>query len=154
MPLDLDRLVAGLETDDGRHVERRRQVGDHGVQQRLHTLVLEGAATEYGSDLGCQYRATDRILEQLRGDRILVGQVGLHHVIVMIGDQLDQRMTCRLRLIDQVGRDLLDRVVLADLGLAAPGERAHLDQVDDTDEVRLRADRQLQRRPGWRSAAP
>ena len=42
------------------------------------------------------------------------------------------------------GRDLLDLVVLALGGLAAPGERTHLDQVDDADEVSLSADRDLQ----------
>jgi N-acyl-D-aspartate/D-glutamate deacylase len=64
-------------------------------------------------------------------------------VIVMIGHQLDQRVTSLLCLINQLSGDLFDRVVLADLGLATPGERAHLDQIDDTDEVRLRANRQL-----------
>ncbi len=42
------------------------------------------------------------------------------------------------------GRDLLDGVVLTHRGLAAPGQRAHPDQVDDADEVGLGADRQLQ----------
>jgi hypothetical protein len=46
-------------------------------------------------------------------------------------------------LVDQVGRDLLDGVVVAHLDLTTPGERAHLDEVDDTDEVVLGADRKL-----------
>ena len=32
---------------DGGHVGRRRQVVDHGVDQRLHALVLEGAAAQH-----------------------------------------------------------------------------------------------------------
>ena len=49
-----------------------------------------------------------------------------------------------LGLLAHVGRDLLDLVGLAHcLGLAAPDQRAHLDQVDDADEVALGADRQL-----------
>ena len=41
-------LVA-LEVDalDRRHVERRRQKIDHGVEQRLHALVLEGGAAQH-----------------------------------------------------------------------------------------------------------
>ena len=46
--------------------------------------------------------------------------------------------------VGHVGRDLLDLVVLADRGLAAPHEGAHADQVDDADEVGLGADGQLQ----------
>ena len=50
-------------------------------------------------------------------------------------------------LLDEVGGDLLDGVLGAHLdvtlGVAAPGQRAHLDQVDDALEVVLRADRQL-----------
>ena len=50
-------------------------------------------------------------------------------------------------LVLEVGRDLLDLVLGAHgdvtLGVAAPDECAHLDQVDDADEVVLGADRQL-----------
>ena len=47
--------------------------------------------------------------------------------------------------VGEIGRDLLDCVVLALLDLAAPRERAHLDQVDDADEVVLGTDGQLDR---------
>ena len=129
-------MMAGTSSGDGR-------IGDDSIQQRLHAFVLEGAAAEYGGDLGGQHRAPDRVLQQLRSDRVLVGQEGLHHVIVVIGHQLDQRMASFLRLISKFGGNLLDGVVLTDLGLTAPGEGAHVDQVDDTDEVRFRANRQL-----------
>ena len=55
-------------------------------------------------------------------------------------------MVRRLGRLHHVGRDLLDRVVLTDGRLAAPGQRAHPDQVDDADEVGLGPDRQLQHR--------
>ena len=44
-----DRLVrrAGSMPFDRRHVQRRRQVVDHRVQQRLHALVLEARAAEH-----------------------------------------------------------------------------------------------------------
>ena len=43
----------------------------------------------------------------------------------------------------EVGRDLLDLVLLAHLGVAAPRERLHLDEVDDALEVVLGTDREL-----------
>ena len=43
-----DRLVrAHLDAFDRRHVGRRRQVIDNGVEQRLDALVLEGRAAQY-----------------------------------------------------------------------------------------------------------
>ena len=36
-----DLVAARREAGDGRHVERRRQVVDDRVEQRLHALVLE-----------------------------------------------------------------------------------------------------------------
>ena len=46
--------------------------------------------------------------------------------------------------LGELGRDLLDGVVLTELGLAAPGEGLHGDQADDADEVGLGTDRDLQ----------
>ena len=37
----------GVDALDGGHVDRRRQVVDDGVEQRLHALVLEGRAAEH-----------------------------------------------------------------------------------------------------------
>jgi hypothetical protein len=63
-----------------------------------------------------------------------------------VGDGVDQLVAVLLGLVLHVGRDLLDRVVLAELGLAAPHQGLHLDQVDDAGEVGLGTDRQLERR--------
>ena len=41
---------------DRRHVQRRRQVVDDGVEQRLHALVLEGRAAEHGGQLDVERR--------------------------------------------------------------------------------------------------
>ena len=50
--------------------------------------------------------------------------------------------------VGEIGRDLLDGVVLALDGLAAPGQRPHLQQVDDADEIALGTDRDLQHQRG------
>src|SRR4029450_3208354 len=133
----LNPMMAGTSSGGG------GEVADHAVKQRLTALVLEGAATEHGGDLGGKHGTPDRILQEFRSDRLFVGQVGLHHVIVVIGHQLDQGMTCFLGLLNKFGGDLLDGVVLTDPRLTTPREGAHPDQVDDPNEVRLRADRQL-----------
>ena len=50
--------------------------------------------------------------------------------------------------VGQLGGDLLDGVVLTLDRLAAPGQRAHLQQVDDADEIALGTDRDLQHQRG------
>ena len=79
---------------------------------------------------------------------LLALEVLLHHRVVDVGQRLDQLLAPLGRGVGQVGRDLLDRVVVALLGLPAPGERAHADQVDDADVVALEPDRDLQHQRG------
>src|SRR5262245_1496782 len=136
-------LVTHRVSLDGGDVGRRRQVGDHCVQQRLDALVLERGAAQHRRQLVADRGATDRGLERLHLG-LLALQVELHHLVVGLGDRLEQPVAPLAGGLDVGRRDLLDGVVLALDGLAAPGERAHLDQVDDADEVGLGADRELQ----------
>ena len=75
---------------------------------------------------------------------LLAAEVGLHDRVVEVGDALEQLLAVLRGLVGELGRDVLDGVVLTELGLAAPGEGLHLDQVDDADEVGLGTDRDLQ----------
>src|SRR5690606_41872933 len=78
-------------------------------------------------------------------DRALLAlEVLLGDLVVDVGQRLEQTLARLGGGVGQLGGDLLDGVVLAHLGLAAPGQRTHPDQVDDADEVRLRPDRELQ----------
>ena len=75
---------------------------------------------------------------------LLALEVELHHLVVGLGDRLEEPVAPLARGVGVARRDLLDLVVLALDGLAAPGEGTHLDQVDDADEVGLGADRDLE----------
>src|SRR3954447_4585084 len=127
---------------DGRDVDRARQVGVDRVQQRLDALVLERRTGQHGGELARQGGPADA-RDQLLLGRLLALQVQLHDVVVSLGHGLDQLVAPLGGQLGVAGRDLLDRVVLTDLGLAAPGQRTHPDQVDDADEVGLRPDRKL-----------
>src|SRR6478735_1849452 len=59
----LDALVARLVADHGRHVERRREVVDDGVEHRLDAAVLEGGATEDRVELGVDRQLADAGLD-------------------------------------------------------------------------------------------
>src|SRR5690606_21443608 len=47
----LFRFVVGVDPRDGLDIKGRRQVVHHAVTVELNTLILEGAAAEYGNDL-------------------------------------------------------------------------------------------------------
>ena len=69
-------------------------------------------------------------------------QVFLEQLVVGLADLLDQLLAELLRLGHHVGRNLADDVVGAHR-LVGVGDRLHLDQVDDADELVLGANRQL-----------
>ena len=69
-------------------------------------------------------------------------------VVVGLGERLDELLAVLRGLLGELGRDLLDLVVLTHRGLAAPGEGTHADQVDDTEEVGLGTDRELEHERG------
>ena len=147
LALDLLVLVAHRVTDDRVDVEGRGEVLHDRVEQGLHALVLERRAAQDRVELVGQGGATDRGLELLDGD-VLALEVLLHDVVVGLGQRLEELLAVLGGLLGHVGRDLLDLVVVADLGLAAPGQRAHADQVDDAEEVGFGADRQLEDQRG------
>ena len=86
-------LLVGLRVDalDGRDVERARQVVDDRVEQRLHALVLERGAEQHRRDRVGERAGAERALDHLRRDRRLVLEVGLHQLVVVLGDGVDQR---------------------------------------------------------------
>jgi len=136
-------LRARVDPVHGRDVERARQVLDDPVEQGLHALVLEGRAEQDGRDRGVERRLAERAPEHLGRDRLLVLQVRLGQLVVVVGDRVDQLVVVLLGLLEELGRDLPDDRLRAELVL--PRQRAHLDQVDDAAEVLLLADRQLHR---------
>lgn len=80
--------------------------------------------------------------------RLLTAEVLLQENLVALGDGLHEHLAVLVRLVHQVGRDLLDLVLGAHghvtLGIAGPHQGTHVDEVDDADEVVLGADRDLQ----------
>ena len=86
----LDFLVAvGHRALDGRNVDRRRQVVDHAIEQRLHALVLEGRATEHREHRDVAGALADQATQRLVV-RHVAFEIGLSDFIVDLDDGLDQ----------------------------------------------------------------
>ncbi len=141
------RAAFGLAADrldalHGRHVERRGQVVDDRVEQRLHALVLERGPAQHGRE-GDRERglANRRLQQRLRDLGLLEDQ--LEELVVEVRDLLEQMLARGGGGVGQLGRDLA--LVLLGAEVVEVVDRAHLDQVDDAGEVALGADRQLDR---------
>ena len=128
---------------DAGHVDRAGQVVQHGVQQRLHALVLERGAAQHGPELAGDRALLDALLQ--RGDVHVTLLEILFHRHGIDGDGgIEQELAIFFRLLHHVGRDLLVVELGAELA-AFPDDRLHLDQVHHADERVLDTDRQLQR---------
>src|SRR5205823_1840895 len=103
-------LVLGARVDpvDRRHLQRAREVVDHPVEQGLDALVLERAAAQHRGDADVERRLADRAAQHLGGHGALVRQVGLQQLVVVVGDRVDQLMVILVRLLGELGRNLLD----------------------------------------------
>ncbi len=134
--------VLGVGAADIGLVGRRGQVVDHGVQQVLHGLVLEGRTHQHRHRLEAQGGGAHRFLQHgLRN--ILLLQEQLHDIVVQLGQALDQLLAVQQGLVMQGGGDVF--VLHAGAGqLAGIAIGLHGHQVDHAGEIFLAAQRQLQ----------
>ena len=141
--LALDLVALAVDALDRRHVERRRQIIDHRVEQRLHALVLEGRAAQHRIERAGDHGLADQLLQ-----RRLVGhlafEIGGHGIVIELDRGLDQLLAVFLGLVDHVGRNV-DVVVFRAERLVVPDHALHADQIDQALELLLRADRKLDR---------
>src|SRR5690348_1706108 len=136
-------VLALVDALDRRTVGRRRQQFDHGVQHRLHALVLERGAAEHRHQV-----AGERARADARDD-LFLGKVALFEVLVhqLFGSfrgRLDHVLARFLRLLDEIGGNVAVLELQA-LGFDVPVDRLHLDEVDHAFEVVFGADRHLHR---------
>src|SRR5215831_7483329 len=137
VPLDHLRLVAHRVALDGRDVQRAGQVRDDGVEHGLHALVLERRAAQHRGEQAGDRRSANR------GDELLLGglralEVQLHHLVVVLGNGLEQLVAPLAGRLGVVGGDV-HVLVCSALVVGVPQQPAHPDQVDDAAEVGLDA---------------
>src|SRR5262245_49923601 len=138
-------LGLGIDALDRWDVQRRRQVVDHRVQQRLHALVLERRAAEDREQLHAD-RALAHGGLQLGGRDRLAVHVLLHQVLVDLGEPFDHLLPILLDLLPHVRGNFDLRVFLAErIVVIGPHQPDLVDQVDEPAVLVLAADRDLHR---------
>ena len=124
------------------NVERRRQIVDHRVEQRLNALVLERRAAKDRNERHLERALADQLLEV--GDRRLVAlEIRFHQRIVLLDGHLDQVAAILRSLFLQIVGDVAIFELRAQ-ALVEPDDRAVLDQVDQALEAAFLADREIQ----------
>ena len=82
---------------DAAAIDRRGQIVDDRVEQRLHALVLEGRAAEHRHERDLLDRLADAALERV-DVRLVAVEIGGHHIVVELDRGFDQRVAILLRL--------------------------------------------------------
>jgi len=138
-----DHWLSGPEVDSGRrrNVHRRGKVFDHGVEERLNPLVLEGRTAQHRIEGAGQHRLAQALVENL-SRRLLAVQVGFHCLVVEFHRVLDHEVARLVGGRAVIGRDFFVMVVGAQ-ALAVPDDGLHPHEIDDSLEGGLRADGQL-----------
>ena len=132
----------GVGSFDYLHVNRCGQECTHSVEQRLNALVLIRRTQEHRGALHRDSSLADCGNDLLLSNGLGIVEVLLHQGLVILGSGLEQFVTPLVALSLQVSGDFLD-VVLGTHSLIMPQDSLHLNQVDQTLEVLLSADRYL-----------
>src|SRR5690606_31793952 len=86
-----DLFLFGVRIDalDRRNIDRRGQIIDDRVEQRLYALVLERRAAQHGEERAVQNRLADKPLQR-RLVRLLAVEIGFHRRVVEFDRRLDE----------------------------------------------------------------
>ena len=140
-------LIRGARALHSGHIQRGRQVLDHGIQHGLNTTVLESRTTEHGERLTVNGQLTDTSFELVNGQFALF-EVLLHELFAGLSNSLNHLGTVLFSLSLQVGGDFLNLVGgthgHVTLRVTGPYVCLHFEQVNHTNEVALSANGQLQ----------
>ena len=136
------RARGRVQADDWRHVERRGQVVDDRVEHGLDALVAQCRAGQDRDDPILQRPQAEAALDLLDAEVVAL-KVLVRQVVVHLGDGVDHRRAVLLGLCAQLGRDVHDLDLVAQVVAEVDG--LHPDEVDDALEGVLAPDRDLHR---------
>ena len=105
---DTDGFFAGIHVDalDRFAIERRRQIIDNGVEQRLHALVLEGRAAEHRNKGDMANGFADEPFQR-RLVRLGAVEISAHHIVIELDSRFDQIVAIFFRLLFQTRPECL-----------------------------------------------
>ena len=135
--------VFRIEAVRFRRIERRRQIIDHRIEQRLHTFVLERRPHDHRKQLQRDRRLAQRRLQFVGRNRFAF-QKFVQNLVVVFGNGFDQLGVERFRFFLQFRRNRPRHIFRAD-GFVLPDDRLHLDEIDHAAKFVFLSDGNLNR---------
>src|SRR5712671_6447458 len=147
-----------------RHIDRRRQIIDHRIEQWLNALILECGAGQNRHNLQGECRLANRLAHFFQRQRFAI-QIFVDQLIVVFGDIFDHLVAvlfveflvngCALQRRGHIRAGVYESLVpklfdFKDLKLRAesflqPNHDFLFEEIDDADEIVFPAERELQR---------
>ncbi|CAB4719980.1 unannotated protein [freshwater metagenome] len=139
-------MLIALEAcaSNGRKIDRRRQVPNNSVEQRLNALVLERSAIQNGNDFARNRCLTNSSTKFVDGNFFFRNEL-LEKGFVDAGNSFNKVGAICLGVVLHVCGDLLDLPIGAKF-FVEPHECLHRDEVDNALVVTFSTDRKLQHR--------
>ena len=132
-------LIIEVEPRHRGDVHRRGEQFDHAVEHALHALVLERRTAEHRLNFTGD-RTSAQALDDVGFGQLAVFKVGVHQLFVGFGSRFDELFVPFVGHVNEVGGNV-DVVELRALAGIVPNDALHLDEVNNTLEVVLGADR-------------
>ena len=131
-----------VNTLDVGNVDRRRHIVNDSVEQLLYALILVGSTTSNRNHCVSDGGLSDNSLHLFDGD-LLISEELLSQIVINFCEVLDQVSSVLLCLFLHILGDIFTSDILAQIIII--NVRLHLKEIDDTLEIFLSADRQLDR---------
>src|SRR5208282_4236064 len=113
-------------------IERRGQIINYSIKQRLHAFVLESGAHNYWKQFQINGRLAQRRPQFLRGDSLALQEL-VQDFIVVFSDSFDQLGVKGFGFFLELRRNRASRIFRTD-GVILPDDRLHFDEVNHTFE--------------------
>ncbi len=125
--------VFRIDSLDRRNVERRRQIVDHCIQQRLHSLVLECRTSDDGHESQRESSLAKRGADLVFGNLFALDIFG-HQIVVDGSYRFDQFLSRGRGFFFQLLWNLASLIFRA-LALVIPDQTLHRNEIDDALEL-------------------
>mmetsp|Transcript_68955 Transcript_68955/g.202419 ORF Transcript_68955/g.202419 Transcript_68955/m.202419 type:complete len:844 (-) Transcript_68955:12-2543(-) len=122
-------LVLRVLARDRPHIDGRGQVVNHGVEQGLHALVLEGGATQHRHEAEIDRALADALLERRHVGLLARLQVLLQHLLILLHGRLHELGAVLRNQVLHALRDVIGDVKLRAHLRALPDDGLHVHEV-------------------------
>ena len=131
---------------NSRNIQRRRQIVDNRIQQRLNTFVFESGTAQNRNKSLRNRTFADTFLQSFDRDFLAFKEI-FHCFFILFNRSFNQLIVIFFSLVFQLGRNFFD-INRRIGGIAGINDCFHLQQIDNTFEFGFGTNRQLQSQRG------